>query len=602
MQYTTSPSDMASAQAINEEDLPTWDLSDLYDGPDSPALATDLEKAARSAVDFETAYKGTVDSMSPAQFVEAIRAYEHLQLTLNRLVSYAQLIYAAQVSDPVIGQFYQTIHEKVTDISAHTLFFSLEINRLEDKALEGLLANPTVAHYAPWIRAVRLFRDHELSEELEQALLQKSITGRSAWSRLFDETMADMRITIDGEDFTLADTLNRLSDTDGVVRKSAAKALGRKLTGQVRLFSLITNTLAKDKEIEDRLRHFASPMASRNLANRVEDEVVTALVTAVKAAYPSLSHRYYALKAKWFGVEKLDYWDRNAPLPDQADRHFPWSQARTTVIDAYGRFDPELARIAEGFFEKRWIDAEVRPGKDSGAFSHPTVTSVHPYILMNYHGRSRDVMTLAHELGHGVHQVLSGPQGELMADTPLTLAETASVFGEMLTFQSMLESEDNAETRRIMIAGKVEDMMNTVVRQIAFHEFERLVHDERQGGELTADRLGDIWMKIQKESLGSSLRFDDDYRHFWAYIPHFIHSPFYVYAYAFGDCLVNSLYDVFQNGHSGFQGKYLDMLRAGGTLRHRELLAPFGLDASDPAFWGRGLNVISSLIDQLEGE
>jgi len=588
-----------TAQSTNTE-LPVWDLSDLYPAPDATELSNDLKAVKEAAADFATANKGKVAALPPAAFADATRRYEDMLQTLHRIASYAQLLYAANVSDPETGQFYQTIHEKVTDISSETLFFTLEINRLEDVAFEALLADDEVAYYEPWLRDVRMFRDHELSDELEQVLHQKSITGRSAWSRLFDETMADMRIDIDGESLTLADTLNRLTDQDGAVRKSAAKSLGAHLNGQVRLFALITNTLAKDKEIEDKLRDYQSPMASRNLANQVEDDVVDALVSAVKSSYPDLSHRYYAMKAKWFGVEKLDYWDRNAPLPDQADRQYSWSDARQTVLEAYGRFEPELARIAETFFEKNWIDAALRPGKDSGAFSHPTVPSVHPYILMNYHGKSRDVMTLAHELGHGVHQVLSGPRGALMSDTPLTLAETASVFGEMLTFQSMLENEKDSATRRIMIAGKVEDMMNTVVRQIAFHEFERTVHDERQQGELTADRLGDIWMQIQAESLGSAFRFDDDYRHFWAYIPHFIHSPFYVYAYAFGDCLVNSLYDVFQGGHEGFQAKYLDMLRAGGTLRHRDLLAPFGLDAGDPAFWGRGLNVITRLIDQLE--
>ncbi len=600
MPITMLPPDTAVAQEDQEQDLPSWDLSDLYSAPDAPELNDDLSTVAREAGDFAGRYKGKIADLTPEQFGEAIQAYENLVETMHRIGSYAQLLYAANVSDPETGRFYQTIHEKVTDISTETLFFTLEINRLEDDAFAALLGDEDVSRYAPWLRDVRMFRDHELSDDLEQVLHQKSVTGRSAWSRLFDETMADMRITIADEELTLADTLNRLSDKEAEVRRDAAKALGGKLTSQVRLFSLITNTLAKDKEIEDRLRDYPSPMASRNLANQVEDEVVEALVSAVKAAYPDLSHRYYALKAKWFGVDKLDYWDRNAPLPDQDDRKYSWDQARSTVLDAYGRFEPELANIAQGFFDKNWIDAALRPGKDSGAFSHPTVPSVHPYILMNYHGKSRDVMTLAHELGHGVHQVLSGPQGALMADTPLTLAETASVFGEMLTFQSMLENEPQKERKRIMIAGKVEDMMNTVVRQIAFHEFEHMVHDERQSGELTSDRLGDIWMQIQSESLGPALRFDDDYRHFWAYIPHFIHSPFYVYAYAFGDCLVNSLYDVFQNGHEGFQAKYLDMLRAGGTLRHKELLAPFGLDAGDPAFWGRGLNVISGLIDQLE--
>jgi len=600
VRHTTSPPDSTASAAEADVPLPSWDLSDLYSAPDAPELEQDIADVTEGAAEFATSYKGRIAELSPAEFALAISRYEETTQTLHRVGSYAQLLYAADVSNPEVGRFYQTVHETITEISSDTLFFTLEINRLDGTALEAFLEDEGVSRYEPWLRDVRMFRNHELSDELEQVLHQKSVTGRSAWSRLFDEAMADMRIDIDGEELTLADTLNRLSDVDGGVRKGAAKALGKQLTGQVRLFSLITNTLAKDKEIEDRLRHYASPVSSRNLENQVEDDVVDALVTAVKSAYPALSHRYYGLKAKWFGVEKLDYWDRNAPLPNQGDRTFSWGEARSTVLDAYGHFDPEMAKIADEFFTRNWIDASLRPGKDSGAFSHPTVPSVHPYILMNYHGRSRDVMTLAHELGHGVHQVLSGPQGALMADTPLTLAETASVFGEMLTFQSMLKNEECADTRRIMVAGKVEDMMNTVVRQVAFHEFERMVHDERRDGELTPERLGEIWMQIQTESLGAALNFDDDYRHYWAYIPHFIHSPFYVYAYAFGDCLVNSLYDVFQSGHDRFQEKYLNMLRAGGTLRHRELLAPFGLDASDPEFWGRGLNVISGLIDQLE--
>lgn len=582
------------------EDLPSWNLDDFYSGPEAPEIDTDLANASDAALAFEKSFLGRVNTLSSTEFASAIKRYEDLVQDMHRVGSYAQLLYAADVSNPDVAKFYQSVHEQITDISTHTLFFTLEINRLDDAAYETLIGEKSVTRYGPWLRDVRAFRDHELSDDLEQLLHQKSVTGRSSWSRLFDETMADMRIDVDGDKLTLSDTLNRLSDTDGNTRKIAAKSLGNHLGEHVRLFSLITNTLAKDKEIEDRWRQYERPMSSRNLENQVEDEVVEALVTAVKDAYPRLSHRYYALKAKWFGVDQLDYWDRNAPMPDQADRNYSWSDARTTVLDAYGNFEPRLAEIASDFFDKRWIDAPPRPGKDSGAFSHPTVPSVHPYILMNFHGKSRDVMTLAHELGHGVHQVLSGPQGTLMSDTPLTLAETASVFGEMLTFQSMLEGEKDANLRRVMIAGKVEDMMNTVVRQIAFHEFERLVHDERRNGELTADRLGEIWMQIQVESLGPSLRFDEDYRHFWAYIPHFIHSPFYVYAYAFGDCLVNSLYDVFQGGHHGFQAKYLDMLSAGGTLRHKELLAPFGLDASDPTFWGRGLNVISRMIDDLE--
>ena len=376
--------------------------------------------------------------------------------------------------------------------------------------------------------------------------------------------------------------------------------MSRGLARNMRVLTLITNTLAKDKEIEDQWRRYPSPVSYRNLSNQVEDKVVEALVEAVKANYKNLAHRYYRLKAKWFGVRKLNTWDRNAPLPEDSNRRYSWDQAKEVVLSAYGGFAPEMAAIAGRFFAQRWIDAPPMPGKDSGAFCHPTVPSVHPYGMMNFHGKARDVMTLAHELGHGVHQVLAAPRGALMSDTPLTLAETASVFGEMLTFRAMLEGEKSAKRRRILLAGKVEDMMNTVIRQVAFHQFEECVHAERPKGELGAERLGDIWMEVQRESLGPAFRFDDDYRHFWAYIPHFLHAPFYVYAYAFGDCLVNSLYDVFQQGHPGFQAKYFDMLKAGGTLGHRELLAPFGLDASDPAFWQRGLGVISGFIDELE--
>ncbi len=585
---------------VNIQELPSWDLSDFYDGPDDPAIEADLNDAAAQAEIFAGAYQGKINSLEPDTFFAAVQAYEALVQEMHKVASYAQLLFAANVSDPDIARFYQGIHERITDISSKTLFFSLEINRLDDAPFATLVSDSKVSQYEPWLRDVRVFRQHELSDDLEQLLHQKSVTGRASWSRLFDETMADMRIDIDGVEQTLSDTLNQLSDPDGKVRKTAAGALGKKLTSQVRLFSLITNTLAKDKDIEDQWRNYREPMSHRNLENQVEDAVVNALMKAVTDSYPDLSHRYYALKARWFGTERLDYWDRNAPLPDENARRFSWDEAKSTVLDAYGRFEPSMADIARDFFDKRWIDAPPRPGKDPGAFSHPTVPSVHPYILMNFHGKCHDVMTLAHELGHGVHQVLAAAQGSLMADTPLTLAETASVFGEMLTFQSMLEDEQDGARRRVMIAGKVEDMMNTVVRQVAFHEFECIVHAERKAGELSADRLADIWMQIQSESLGPALRFDDDYRHFWAYIPHFIHSPFYVYAYAFGDCLVNSLYDVFRGGHAGFQNKYLEMLRAGGTLRHRELLAPFGLDAGDPTFWNRGLNVISGMIDQLE--
>lgn len=580
--------------------LPEWDLSDLYPGPDSEPLKRDLAALEESARDFAKRYKGKIADLPGKEFGEAIAAYEKLVEVLYRILSYGQLLHSGNVSDAAIGRFYQGLNEKGTAISTETLFFTLEINRLSDEALADKMKAPQAAHYAPWVRDVRLFKDHQLSDELEQLMHEKEITGASAWVRLFDETMAAMRFPVDGQDLTITEVTHRLSDKDPARRQAAAKALGAGLGEKMPLFSLITNTLAKDKEIEDKWRRYPHPMAARNLANQVEDEVVQALVGAVKDRFPTLSHRYYRMKAKWFGVDKLNYWDRNAPLPEDEDKTYSWDEAVDLVMGAYGRFAPKLADVAQDFFRNNWIDVPPRAGKASGAFAHPTVPSAHPYLLLNFMGQSRDVMTLAHELGHGCHQVLAGQQGTLMSNTPLTLAETASVFGEMLTFRAMVDAEQDPVRRRVLLAGKVEDMLNTVVRQIAFHEFERHVHAERRDGELSAERLGEIWMQVQHESLGDAFRYDDEYRHYWAYIPHFIHTPFYVYAYAFGDCLVNSLYRVYETGEEGFQDKYLDMLRAGGTLRHRELLEPFGLDASDPAFWKKGISVIEGFIDELE--
>ena len=580
--------------------LPEWDLRDLYPGRDSPELARDLERAAKDASAFAASYQGKLKLLSGAELGAAVAAYERLQDLLERIMSYASLIYSGDVSDPEIGRFYQLMQEKTNDIASTLLFFTLELNKLEDAELETKLREPALAHYRPWLRDVRVFRPHQLSDEVEKLLHEKYVAGRAAWVRLFEETIAALRFPVDGKDLTSAEALHLLAEPDPRLRREAAKSVGAVLGRNVRLFALITNTLAKDKEIEDRWRGYKRPISSRNLGNFVEDEVVDALISAVRAAFPRLSHRYYRLKAKWFGVERLPYWDRNAPLPDEESRTIPWQEAETTVLRAYGAFSPEMAAVGRRFFEHRWIDAPVRPGKSPGAFAHPTVPSAHPYLLLNYQGKARDVMTLAHELGHGVHQVLAGGQGLLMSQTPLTLAETASVFGEMLTFRALLGAERDPKRRKVMLASKVEDMLNTVVRQIAFVEYERRVHDERRQGELTPDRIGQVWLDVQAESLGPALAFEDEYRHYWSYIPHFIHTPFYVYAYAFGDCLVNSLYAVYQEAERGFAEKYLDMLRAGGTRHHRELLAPFGLDAGDPKFWDKGLAVIAGFIDELE--
>ena len=580
--------------------LPRWDLTHLYPASDSEALKADLATVDAEAQAFAKRYSGKLAKLSGKALGQAVARYEAMQDVLGRVMSFAQLTYAGNVTDPETARFYQTMQERVTEISTHLLFFTLEINKLDERTLRAQLKDPGLAHYKPWLRDVRTFRPHQLSDDVEKILHEKSVAGRAAWNRLFDETMARLRFPIDGKMLTSAEALHLLSDRNRPMRKKAALSLGKVLGENVSTFSLVTNTLAKDKEIEDRWRKFPRPDSARNLSNFVEHEVVDALVAAVKGAYPKLSHRYYKLKAHWFGAEKLDYWDRNAPLPDSDDRSIPWDEARSKVLTSYHDFSPTLAAIAERFFEECWIDAGVRPGKEPGAFSHPTVPSAHPYILMNYQGKTRDVMTLAHELGHGVHQVLAGPQGTLMSDTPLTLAETASVFGEMLTFQGLLKAETSPKRKRALLAGKVEDMLNTVVRQIAFYDFELRVHTARRKAELTGEDISEIWMAVQSESLGPAIKLGGDYRYYWSYIPHFIHSPFYVYAYAFGDCLVNSLYATFQKAEKGFQQKYLEMLKAGGTKRHKELLKPFGLDASDPAFWGRGLSVISGFIDELE--
>ncbi len=595
-----APDGSAAVAASGEQRLPSWNLSDLYPSPDSPHVEADLAKADTEARAFQEEYSGRLADLSGQDLSAAIDRFEDIDEVLGRVMSYAQLLFSADSSDPVAGQFYQSTMERCTAISAVILFFRLELNRMEEGVLATKLADPGLARWQPFLRDLGVWRKHQLSDELERFVHEREVTGRAAWSRLFDETVAGMRVPFAGESLTVNSVLNKLSDPDRITRETAAQAIGQAFDERSKLFSLITNTLAKDKEIIDIWRQLPRPGSDRNLSNMVEDEVVDALVTAVVSDYPRLSHRYYTLKARWLGLEKLQHWDRNAPLPGDDDRRIGWSEAENSVLNAYRRFDPELAKIGQRFFDNNWIDAAPRDGKSGGAFAHPTVPSAHPYILMNFHGRTRDVMTLAHELGHGVHQVLAAEQGYLMSGTPLTLAETASVFGEMLTFQALLDAETDPVRRRLMLAGKVEDMLNTVVRQIAFYRFETLVHDERRLGEILPERLGDIWLQVQKESLGPAFEFTPEYSVFWSYVPHFIHSPFYVYAYAFGDCLVNALYAVFRSGHPDFPDKYRTLLQAGGTKLHRDLLAPFGLDAHDPAFWRLGLDIISGFIDQLE--
>ena len=586
-------------------DLPVWRLTDLYPSATSPEFLGDLEKSGHDARAFEEKWKGKLAEAATKTGAEGIGAAiaesEALDDVMGRLASFAGLTYFSDTTSPANGKLYGDVQSKLTEFAAHLLFFPLELNRIDDAVMDACMASdPAAGHYRSWIVDLRQDKPYQLDDKIEQLFLEKSMTSAAAFNRLFDETMAELRFDIDGEKVPLEVALNMLQEQDPMLRQKAAIALAETFKANIRTFALITNTLAKDKDISDRWRGFEDIADSRHLANRVEREVVDALAAAVRQAYPRLSHRYYKMKAKWLGMEQMNFWDRNAPLPEAADALIPWTEAKDTVLSAYHGFAPEMADIARRFFDEQWIDAPVRPGKAPGAFAHPTVPSAHPYVLVNYLGKPRDVMTLAHELGHGVHQVLAGGQGALMSQTPLTLAETASVFGEMLTFRALLDKTKDKRERKAMLAQKVEDMINTVVRQIAFYEFERKVHTARKEGELTAEQIGELWLSVQAESLGPAIKISEGYETYWAYIPHFIHSPFYVYAYAFGDCLVNSLYAVYQGAEKGFQEKYFEMLKAGGTKHHSELLKPFGLDATDPSFWAQGLSMIEGLIDELE--
>jgi oligoendopeptidase F len=582
-------------------DLPEWDLSDLYPSVDAPELKRDMEFLTKECAAFAADYEGKLANLDAKAMLDCVLRYEKIDMVAGRIMSFAGLRYYQKTTDAGRAKFMSDCQDKITNATTALVFFSLEFNRLDEAHLEALLAaNAELARYRPVFDRMRAMKPYQLSDEMEKFLHDQSVVGAAAWNRLFDETIAGMSFEVDGEVMGIEATLNCLSEQNRAKREAGARALVKGFTAQLPLFARVHNTLAKEKEIEDRWRKLPSAQAARHLANHVEPEVVEALRNAVVAAYPRISHRYYALKAKWLGLETLEVWDRNAPLPMEDERIVPWIEARRIVTEAYSAFDPRMAELAEPFFTDGWIDAAVKEGKAPGAFAHPTVADAHPYVMLNYLGKPRDVMTLAHELGHGVHQRLAAGQGELLSSTPLTLAETASVFGEMLTFRRMLSEAKDQAARKVMLAGKVEDMINTVVRQIAFYDFECKLHAARREGELTPDDINALWMSVQAESLGPVFNFMEGYETFWAYIPHFVHSPFYVYAYAFGDGLVNALYAVYEENPEGFQEKYFEMLKAGGSKHHKDLLAPFGLDASDPAFWDKGLSMISGLIDELE--
>ena len=590
-----------SNQKVLNNTLPVWNLGDLYSSINSRKILKDLNLIEKLSKSFSKKYEGKVIKLSAIKLLKAIEEIEKIDEIMDKILSYAHLLVSENIENEKNKIFFQQMQEKITKFSSMLIFFTLELNQISDKKIKIFFKEKKLIKYKNWIINRRSFKPYQLDKKLEKLLQDKSLTSSSAWIRLFDDTIAALRFPFKNKLLSSAEILNFLSDNKSSTRKAAAKSVGKTLGKNINLFATITNTLAKDKSINDEWRKLPNPVSARNLSNVVEDKVVDALSNTVSDSYKKLSHRYYAIKAKWFGLKKLKYWDRNAPLPFQSKKQYTWDSAREIVTKAYTDFNPSIGKIVEIFFEKSWIHAPVMTGKSPGAFSASTVPSVHPYILLNFQGKSRDVATLAHELGHGVHQYLSAnKQGHFNSSTPLTLAETASVFGEMLTFKSLLKNEKNLKEKKALLANKVEDMLNTVVRQIAFYQFEKEVHLQRKKSELSTEEICSIWIQVQKESLGPSIEFEEEYKYYWSYIPHFIHSPFYVYAYAFGDCLVNSLYGVYEEGLSNFDKKYITLLESGGSKDYKNLLRPFHLNPSNSDFWKKGIKVIENFIDDLE--
>ena len=580
--------------------LPDWNLNDLYTATDAKELIRDLNWLEKECNEFAKSYEGKLHTLSDKEMLTCIVRNEKISSISGRIISYAGLLYYQKTTDADRAKFLTDMQEKITVFTTKLVFFSLEINSLEDEFLDKLFTkNNQLARYKPVFEKIRAMKPYQLNDEIEKFLHDLGIVG-DAWEKLFDETIAGLTFKIGDESLNIEATLNLLTDQNRENREKATRELARVFSENIKVFTRVHNTQAKEKEIIDRWRGMPTAQMGRHLANQVEPEVVEALRNAVVKAYPEISHRYYELKRKWLGLEIMQVWDRNAPLPMESDKLVTWDEAQKLVTGAYTNFDRRMSDLIKPFCNEGWIDAGVKPGKAPGAFAHPTVTDVHPYIMLNYLGKPRDVMTLAHELGHGVHQVLASSQGQMLSSTPLTLAETASVFGEMLTFQQMLDQSCDKNERKVLLANKVEDMINTVVRQIAFYDFECKLHNARRSGELTPSDINSLWMSVQSESLGPAFEFVDGYETFWSYIPHFVHSPFYVYAYAFGDGLVNALYATYKENPKGFEDKYFNLLSAGGSKHHKELLKPFDLDASDPKFWTKGLSMISGMIDELE--
>ncbi|MBV8682794.1 MAG: M3 family oligoendopeptidase [Caulobacteraceae bacterium] len=594
----------APLKTVPSADLPVWSLEDLYAGREDPRIEADLAAAGGRMKDIARLEGMFIAARADAPALgrlidEAARLSEAAANLTWALGAYAQLGAATARDEPAWGRFETDLQTRISGLSSAAVFLPLELNALEGPEIEAALAAfPAAERWRPWLRRIRAGRPHELSADLERLLLDRA-PATANWVRLYDETLGRLTTEVDGERLTLPEALNRLSDPSPDRRRGAAQGLSVALGERADLLGLCLNTVVFEKQVEDRWRRFADPAASRHLANEVDAEAVNALETAVVGAYVSLSHRYYVLKARVLGRDRLDHWDRNAPLFEAASRIYDWREARGIVLDSFADLAPPLADRAAVFFQQPWVDARPRPGKQSGAFSHPVTAPRHPYVFLNYMGERRDVLTLAHELGHAVHQTLAAPNGTLLASTPLTLAETASIFAEGLVFERLLR-EARGEDRKALIAGRIEDSLNTVTRQIAFHRFETKFHAARQAGELSREAIETTWLETMSESLGPAITLNPGYETYWAYVSHFVHAPFYVYAYAFGHLLVEALMSVRRRDPAGFAPLYEGLLAGGGTRTYVEALAPFGLDPRDADFWRLGLSRLEALADEFE--
>ena len=589
---------MKEKEITGAEDI-RWDLADLYRSPDDPALAKDRTAVLEKAEHFGDKYRGRIGTLSPAEFADALHAYSEILEIMGRLGSYAYLKWTANTEDPALGKAVQEITELSSELTQKTIFFTIEWLDMDEDAARKLIQSKELAGYRHYLEISRLDKPHTLEEKEEKILSAKAVTGARAWVRFFDETLGASRFQLGDEELTESRILSLMSDPDREVRRQASEVFTQGLATMKHPLTFVFNTLLADKHTNDRLRKYPHWLRARNLANEISDESVEALVDAVTASYP-IVHRFYRLKKQLLGVDEMMEYDRYAPILKNREK-IQWDDARDMVLDAYSGFHPEMGAVAARFFDENWIDAAVVPGKRGGAYSASTIPSAHPYVFMNYDGKIRDVQTLAHELGHGVHQYMSRKQGILQAGTPLTTAETASVFGEMLVFRKLLANLDKPEEKMALLVGKIDDSIATVFRQISMNRFEDRIHRaRREEGELAADRFSELWMETQVPVYGDSVTLTDNYRIWWSYIPHFVHTPGYVYAYAFGELLVLALYQQYLNSGDGFNDAYLAMLEKGGSDWPANLMADLGVDISEETFWNRGLQAIASLIGEAE--